>query len=194
MRRAINVHPPYRIGWGDALMDFRIALPKQKPIRLDFATAIRDSDAKREGVSDGVDFRVLVNDGGGFKQLFARFSAAKRWEPARVDLSDYAGREVTLRLFTGPGPAHNTSCDSSFWAEPTLWVGAPVPAEPGDRRLARRQAAVRAARAALSGDTLERSGHGWRRSRARAEWTGGRLHRVRGRQARAGLRRFHVRD
>ena len=155
LRRAINVHPPYRIGWGDALVDYRIALPKQKPIWLDFATAIRDSDAKREGASDGVDFRVLVSDGGGYKQLFARFSAAKRWEPARVDLSDYAGREVTLRLFTGPGPAHNTSCDSSFWAEPTLWVGAPLAAEPNDRRAARRQAAVRAARAALNGDTLD---------------------------------------
>ena len=149
LRRAINVHPPYRIGWGDALVDYRIALPKQKPIWLDFATAIRDSDANREGVSDGVDFRVLVSDGGGYKQLFARFSAAKRWEPARVDLSDYAGREVTLRLFTGPGPAHNTSCDSSFWAEPTLWVGAPLAAEPNDRRAARRQAAVRAARAII---------------------------------------------
>jgi hypothetical protein len=154
-RRALNVHPPYRSGWGDALTDFRIALPNQKPIWLNFATAIRDSDAKREGASDGVDFRVFVNDGGGFKQLFARFSAAKRWEPARVDLSEYAGREVTLRLFTGPGPAHNTSCDSSFWAEPTLWVGAPVEAEPDDRQASRRQAAVRAARAALSGDTLD---------------------------------------
>ncbi|MCX6908289.1 MAG: NEW3 domain-containing protein, partial [Verrucomicrobia bacterium] len=155
VRRSINVHPPYRAGWGDALMDFRVALPKQKPIHLDFATAIRDSDPKREGASDGVDFRVLVSDGGEFKQLFARFSDAKRWEPARVDLSDYVGREIMLRLFTGPGPAHNTSCDSSFWAEPTVWVGAPVVAELEERCAARRQAAVRAARAALGGDTID---------------------------------------
>ncbi|MFZ2640952.1 MAG: NEW3 domain-containing protein [Verrucomicrobiia bacterium] len=154
-RHTFNVHPPYRGGWGDALMDFRVALPKQKPVHLDFATAIRDSNPKREGASDGVDFRVLVSDGGEFKQVFARFSAAKSWEPARVDLSDYAGREITLRLFTGPGPAHNTSCDSSFWAEPTVWVGAPIAAEPEDRRAARRQAAVRAARAVLTGDAID---------------------------------------
>ncbi len=158
-RRAFNVHPPYRAGWGNALLDFRVALPKQKPIHLDFATAIRDADLKREGASDGVDFRVLVSDGGGFKHLFERFSGAKRWEPARVDLSDYAGREITLRLFTGPGPKHNTSCDSSFWAEPTVWVGAPVAVEPAERRAARRQAAVRAASAALTGNT---SNWGWK--------------------------------
>lgn len=158
-RRAFNVHPPYRSGWGNAQMDFRVALPKQKPIHLDFATAIRDADVKREGSSDGVDFRVLVSDGGEFKQLFTRFSVAKRWEPARVDLSDYAGREITLRLFTGPGPKHNTSCDSSYWAEPTVWVGAPVVAEPEDRRAARRQAAVQAARAVFTGDTIN---WGWK--------------------------------
>ncbi|MBI5395602.1 MAG: hypothetical protein HZA91_09935, partial [Verrucomicrobia bacterium] len=139
-RRAFNVHPPYRAGWGDLWMDWRVALPKAEPIVLEFATAIRDSDAKREGASDGVDFRVQVSTGDEFDELFARFSAAKHWEPARVDLSKYAGCEVTLRLVAGPGPKHNTSCDSSFWAEPTVWVGAPVVEEPADRRAARRQA------------------------------------------------------
>lgn len=152
-RHAISIHPPWRKGWGDAYLDYRVALPKVTPLALDFATAIRDSDVKREGASDGVDFRVLVSEGGPFKGVFARFSAAKQWEPAHVDLSTYAGREITLRLFTGPGPKHNTSCDSSFWAEPTLSSGPAVQPEPEPQRAARRQQALELARAALSGKT-----------------------------------------
>ncbi|MBM3891860.1 MAG: hypothetical protein FJ388_22330, partial [Verrucomicrobia bacterium] len=151
VRRAISVHPPYRTGWGDELMDWRVALPKTKPIALEFATAIRDQ-GPREPASDGVEFRVLVSDGGGFKQLFSRFSAAKSWEGGHVDLSDYAGREITLRLFTGPGPKHNTTCDSAFWAEPTLWIGPRPQAEAEADRTARREAAVKAAHAALKGE------------------------------------------
>ena len=150
-RRAINVHPPYRTGWGDALLDWRIALPPVKPLVLEFATAIRDHDPKREGASDGVEFRVQVNAGDAWQDLFSRFSAAKQWEPARVDLSAWAGREITLRLVTGPGPKHNTSCDSAFWATPTIWVGQRPTPEPDAQRAARRESALSAARAAHQG-------------------------------------------
>lgn len=154
-RHAFSVHPPYRGGWGDALIDYRIALPNKKPITLGFATAIRDQ-AKDEPASDGVDFRVQVRNGHGeFKEVFARFSAAKQWETATVDLSAYAGREVTLRLFTGPGPKHNTVCDSAFWAEPLVWVGSKPKIEPEAERAARRQTAIAAAQAALAGKTAE---------------------------------------
>jgi len=150
-RRAIGVHPPWRTGWGEAMLDYRLALPDQRPIVLDFATAIRDHNAEREAGSDGVEFRVFVSDGGDFKSVFERFSAAKRWEPARVDLSAYAGREITLRLFTGPGPAHNTSSDQAYWAEPTLIVGPEPQPEAQAARTRRRAQALQAARAALRG-------------------------------------------
>jgi hypothetical protein len=150
-RSAIGVHPPWRHAWGETLLDYHVALPSASPLYLDFATAIRDHDPARENPSDGVDFRVLVSTGGPFRTLFTRFSAAKRWEDARVDLSGYAGREITLRLFTGPGPAHDTNCDQSYWAEPILTSG-PEPVREGEaQRSARRQLAVRTARDAWAG-------------------------------------------
>ena len=151
-RHTLAVHPAWRQGWGDVFVDYRVALPDQTPITLDFATSIRDN-AATEPPSDGVEYRVLVDNGAAFKTLFTRFSAAKHWEPAHVDLSAYAGHEVTLRLVTDPGPAHNTTCDQSYWAEPTLTSGAPPgpQSEPEAERLARRQQAIAQARAALHG-------------------------------------------
>ncbi len=154
-RRAINVHPPYRTGWGDALLDWHIALPPVKPLVLEFATAIRDHDPKREGTSDGVEFRVQVSTGEAWQDVFSRFSAAKQWEPARVDLSAWAGREITLRLVTDPGPKHDTSCDSAFWAAPTIWVGQRPTPEPDAQRAARRESALSGAREASQGRKLD---------------------------------------
>ncbi len=149
-RHVIGVHPAWRKGWGDVLLDYHVKLPEGTPAHLDFATAIRDNTAT-EPASDGVEFRVLVSDGGTFKNIFTRFSLAKRWEPATVDLSAYAGREITLRLVTDPGPAHNTVCDQSYWAEPTLSTGTPPQAEADAQRTTRRQQALQLAHAVFNG-------------------------------------------
>ena len=152
-RHAFAVHPAWRKGWGDVFLDYAITFPSQTPIGLDFATAIRDTVAK-EPSSDGVEYRVLVTSNGISKTLFTRFSAAKHWESAHVDLSAYAGRPITLRLVTDPGPAHNTVCDQAFWAEPTLTSGPPQALEPEATRLARRKMALEQARCALHGKTF----------------------------------------
>ena len=155
LRQAINVHPPYRRGWGQVWADCRIQLPPSGPIGLQFATAIRDVDLTREPPSDGVQFEVYVKSGQDFTRLFTRFSKATRWEPARVDLSAFAGREVTLRLVTDPGPAHDTTCDSSFWSTPVLFCGAPPALETAGAKQARRAQAVASARSALAGNAPE---------------------------------------
>ena len=149
-RHAFAVHPAWRKGWGDVFLDFAIALPKRTPIALDFATALRDTSGQ-EPPSDGVEYRVLVNSDGAFKPLFTRFSAARRWEAAHVDLSAYAGRQVTLRMVTDPGPAHNTVCDQAYWAEPALTAGPVLAPESEAGRLARRKTALEQARGALHG-------------------------------------------
>ena len=123
-KRCIGVHPPWREGFGVHWADYRLSLPDVRPISLTFANAIRDHTAK-EPPSDGVEFRVLVSREGESKQVFRRFTAAKRWEPAQVDLSAYAGQTIVLRLWCGPGPKNNTLCDSGYWAEPTLVAGTP---------------------------------------------------------------------
>ncbi len=149
-RRALAVHPPWRGGWGETWCEYRVALPAAGPLALEFATAIRDHSAT-EPASDGVQFRVLADGGAGFKELFSRFSDAKVWEPASVDLDAFAGKTIRLRLQTGPGPRHNTVCDQAFWAEPMLRAGTADAPESESSREQRRKAAIAAARAALAG-------------------------------------------
>jgi len=119
-----NIHPPYRKGSGYVWNDYALQLPNVTPITLSFNTAIRDS-APQEPLSDGVEFKVFVRtEQGESRELFTRFSAAKIWEPATVDVSAYAGQRIVLSLWGGPGPKNNTTCDSAFWGNPCVRVGA----------------------------------------------------------------------
>lgn len=149
----LSVHPPWRKGWGTVWADYDLILPETKPITLTFSTAIRDHTEK-EPPSDGVDFRVAAAPPGDFlKTLFARFTKSKKWEKALVDLTPYAGKRITLRLWAGPGPSHNTVCDSGFWGRPTIVSGWGRETETFDAKQGRLQEAVRMARAARSGLT-----------------------------------------
>ncbi len=140
-RAALQLHPPYRPKAGTVSAEYRLQLPAIGPIRMEFFNAIRDS-TPREGASDGVTFRVWVND----EKVFERHTDAKSWEPGSADLTPWAGQTVTLRLESHPGPRHNTTCDASFWGDPVITVGAPP-----RRMTASDQAALVArARAALS--------------------------------------------
>jgi len=122
-RASINMHPPWIGGGGSVWADYRVQLPANQPIRLRFATAIRDHTEAEPG-SDGVSYRVSVFEAiAPETPLFERFSAAKVWEEADVDLSRFAGKTVTVRLESHPGPERNTSCDSCYWARPLLLAG-----------------------------------------------------------------------
>ena len=150
-RPAIVIHPPYRNGVGRMWAEARFSLPQVTPIALNFATAIRDSTTK-EPPSDGVEWRVQVADvDGTFREVFKRFSASKTWQDAGVDLSQYAGKTVTLRLWNGPGPNSNTVCDSGYWGAPTLVVGELVEPEAPQAAQERADRAVERARQALAG-------------------------------------------
>ena len=149
-----EVHPPWRHGngGGPVWTQYRLELPAGEPAVLSFRTAIRDH-TENEPPSDGVDFRVYVSEEDGpEKELFARFTAAKTWEPATVDLGPYAGRHVSVKLWSGPGPEGNTVCDSGFWGAPTITVGhMPTDAGEGDWEERLDEAGVLAQRA-LAGE------------------------------------------
>ncbi|MBI5770103.1 MAG: hypothetical protein HZA93_20170 [Verrucomicrobia bacterium] len=121
-RSTLTLHPPYRPRAGTALIEQRLKLPTSTPIRLNFFNAIRDS-TPQEGKSDGVTFRVWVGE----QKLFEQHTDAKTWTPGEADLSAFAGREIILRLESHPGPKNNTTCDSSYWGDPVITVGAPPP-------------------------------------------------------------------
>lgn len=147
---SISVHPPWKGGGGEIGLDYRVSLPDAAPVRLTFSTAIRDSRAD-EPLSDGVEFRVLVSDGGEFREVFRRFSASKSWEPAEVDISAYSGKTVTLRFVTAPGPKNDTTCDHAYWGLPTVMAG-PLAAQESEQEFQVRAAqALADARAAMGG-------------------------------------------
>ena len=153
-RRCINVHPPYSGGTGAVWADYAVSLPEGEAAKITFHTAIRDSHAQ-EGASDGVEFKVFaVTSDGSAKELFSRFSAAKVWESADISLDDYAGQTFTLRLWSGPGPNNNTSCDSAFWGDPSIICGDGISGLPAPEQWNSREVTAKAsAEQALKGDT-----------------------------------------
>ncbi len=149
-RAGFTIHPAYRGGPGVTWNEFKLALPAGKPAALKFFTALRDSSAT-EPASDGTEFKVIVIGADkAEKEVFTRFSDSKAWEPAAVDLGAYAGQHITLRLWTGPGPKNNTTCDQCFWGDPVITVGT-LPALPTEAQwLAREQDAVARAKLAMT--------------------------------------------
>ncbi len=122
-KSVFTIHPPWRKGAGDVSAKFPIALPAGEKAKLVFSTAIRENH-ENEPPSDGTEHKVLVHTANGaVKDLFSRFSKSKSWQPAEVDLSDYAGQSVMLELFTGPGPRNDTTCDQCYWGNPAILIG-----------------------------------------------------------------------
>ena len=117
---AISMHPTYKPVAGTVFAEYLLKLPDTKPIELVFSNAIRDN-SPTEPPSDGVTFRVWVGE----EKLFELHTASKVWVDGKADLSKFAGKEILLRLESHPGAAHNTTCDSSFWGEPTVVAGQP---------------------------------------------------------------------
>ena len=137
-KRALVMHPPWRPGGGTIFAEYAVKLPRTRPITLKFANAIRDHTAD-EPPSDGVTFRVWVGD----EVLFERHTDSKRWVDGQADLSDYAGRQILLRLESHPGPKRDTTCDSSYWGEPVIVAGRPPQPMPETARNKMRDAAAR---------------------------------------------------
>lgn len=115
---ALAMHPPWTGGAGTIFANYSLSLPRIQPIRLLFHTAIRDN-TPQEPPSDGVTFRVWLGE----QKLFERHSDSKHWLKGEVDLSQFAGKKILLRLESHPGPKNDTTCDSAYWGSPTLIVG-----------------------------------------------------------------------
>lgn len=129
-KQAITMHPPWKSASGTVFAEYRVKLPDVTPLTLAFANAIRDN-TPAEPASDGVTFRVWA----GGQKLFERHTDSKSWLDGAADLSAYRGQTVLLRLESHPGPKRDTTCDSSFWAEPVLIAGElPEPASEAEKQ------------------------------------------------------------
>lgn len=117
-REAFSVHPPYQGGPGTMFSEHLVSLPDAQPILFSTYVALRDLHAS-EPPSDGVTFAVWVGD----EKIGEKHTVSRTWEPFEVDLSQFAGQTVLLRLQSDPGPNRDTTCDSAFWGTPLLFAG-----------------------------------------------------------------------
>lgn len=135
-RQSLHMHPAYRPRAGTTFAEYRVKLPVGEPLHLSFYNAMRDTGPK-EPKSDGVTFRVWVSD----EQVFQQHTDSRQWVPGEVDLSRFAGREILLRLESHPGPKNSTTCDGSYWGDPTIVAGqAPLLLSADQKRLLADQA------------------------------------------------------
>jgi hypothetical protein len=94
-----------------AFQEYRFEVPAgTRKVVLRGATAMRP-DALGRDKSDGVTFRVFANG----KKLLDEHRTDASWKPFEFDVTSTAGRTLTLRYETDPGPRNNSSFDFSTW-------------------------------------------------------------------------------
>ncbi|RKY04135.1 hypothetical protein DRP77_04660 [Candidatus Poribacteria bacterium] len=118
----ILLHCPWRRGGGTAWVDYHLRLPEGRRAKLVFGCSMWRKPEIQRG-SDGVTYAVYLNGREAFKKHIRRFD----WEWHEIDLSKFAGKELTLRLEVGPGPRNNPSWDYSLWGDPMIVVEGEAP-------------------------------------------------------------------
>ena len=154
-------HPPYKKGAGFIWSDFSLDLPGVTPLAFSCSNFLDPYRGKSS--SDGVEYKVLVLEEGAEPKLVCSqvVKDADLWRGMSGDLAPWAGKKVTLRLWTGPGPKMNTSYDSGGWGDVKLLIG-PQPRTPGEADWAARCAlALAAAKTARTSGTDPAAGR-WR--------------------------------
>ncbi len=156
-----RTHPPYRKGAGVIWADFPLELPAEGPIAFTCENFLTDPNGQPP--SDGVEYKVFVIETGKAPQLVAGQCVKKilTWAPMAADLSAWAGKTITLRLWTGPGPKMNTICDGGGWGEPLLVIGPQRKAVSAAERAAFAARALAAAHRARTEGTHAAAGQ-WR--------------------------------
>jgi len=153
VKKGYSSHPPYRQGAGFIRSDYAMTLPQETPISLHFANFLGSHG--KEAPSDGVEYTAWVLQEGVAPVRVCGHLVTKElvWQEVSGDLTPWAGRKITLRLETGPGPKMNTCCDGGGWGDVCLKIG-PQPAPPTEEAWqARAEKACALARAALTEST-----------------------------------------
>lgn len=113
------LHCPWRGGTGTSDQEFLIRLPRSRSISLKGSVAMGE---RALGKSDGATFRVFVNG----KKRFEVIKTDGEWQPYSIDLASFAGKIVSIRFETDPGPHDESSFDFSLWKDRRIeFVGIP---------------------------------------------------------------------
>jgi hypothetical protein len=122
-KRAIAVKP----GILGSRLTFRSRIPDDGWLRV--SVALKPEAWTLEG--DGVRFMALVSDGRASDELFVHDvnpllnQTERKWIPIMVDLSAYAGEEVSIILNTfgsAPGKGEDVRNDLAVWGAPEIVV------------------------------------------------------------------------
>jgi hypothetical protein len=120
-RPGIYMHPTSR------LIYRRVTVPDDAVLRTWMAIKQEAWDKR----TDGVLFRVLVSDGRESPEVINQHvdpshnPGDRRWVPAEVDLSAYAGEQVDIIFYTNsslPGQGDNNAHDFAVWGDPAIVV------------------------------------------------------------------------
>ena len=115
-RPVLFIHP-------DSEVKFHLKLPSE-PVTFTFAPVLSPDSWTQEG--DGVLFSARIEVNGLETEIYSRYvdpkhtSRDRAWHAERVDLSAFAGQEITLTLHTSSGPQGDNRFDWSGWGEPYL--------------------------------------------------------------------------
>jgi hypothetical protein len=122
-KRSIAVSP----GIMGSRLIFKARIPDDGWLRL--SVALKQEAWTQEG--DGVRFQAVVSDGRASDELFVQDinpflnQTDRKWIPVMVDLSNYAGDEVSVILNTygsGPGKPVDLRNDLAVWGAPEIVV------------------------------------------------------------------------
>jgi len=115
-KAAFLLHCPWRAGTGVTFQEFAVALPggdQVKRIMLRGATAMRAAGTEK---SNGITFHIYL-DGKRVLDVHRRDTA---WQDFSFDLTPSAGKTITIRFETDPGPKDDPSFGFSVWGDREL--------------------------------------------------------------------------
>ena len=137
-RDAIFLHPP-------ASLSATVAVSAETPV---LRVAIGLDPVAHEWNSDGGSFRVLARDEAGETEVAAvtidAATARAGWVTMYADVYPWAGKTITLRIESGPGPAGDPTDDWFAWGDLSFIsrdAAAYAPLKPLDRMISAWQAA-----------------------------------------------------
>jgi hypothetical protein len=107
----IHAHPPWKHGTGIAYARWDIKLPREGKPRFVSEVAL---DPGVVGQSDGVLFGMTARAGTQTAKAEVLNATAEK-RPLELDLTPFAGEEITLELTVDPGPQKNVNADWSRW-------------------------------------------------------------------------------
>jgi hypothetical protein len=115
------LHPPWRGGLSTkgrpiTFVEFPLRLPKAGRVQFTSGVHLREAAI---GKSDGVTFRVLALRGDRKLSAEIHHDGAEP-KPLRLDLTEFAGEKVRLRLEVDAGPKNNSSFDWALITKPRV--------------------------------------------------------------------------